>query len=199
VNLTLLNSEECEALQKSLYVLHVNELKHLCTKLSLCEKGKKLDLILRIRHFAETGKKGVRPKFPKAACGEKGQKIEIAVDSLMLRGVYKNDLKNRLFFKGLIGDHFHFTAFGIDWLNKRWMDGDPPTYGEFAYMWETEWARRKRCFVPPKEEWAYINFVQNYDSQHPNASRTHMMQAWARERDRHVKRVESLLERVLFR
>lgn len=32
MNLTLLNSEECGALQESLYVLHVNELRHLCTK-----------------------------------------------------------------------------------------------------------------------------------------------------------------------
>lgn len=112
----------------------------------------------------------------------------------MLRGVYKNDLKNRLFFKGLIGDHFHFTAFGIDWLNKRWMDGHPPTYREFALMWQEEYAQRKRSVVQPKKEWAYINFVQHYGAQHSNASRTRMMQAWALEREQHIKRIEQLLK-----
>ncbi|XVN42631.1 MAG: hypothetical protein RCG15_08655 [Candidatus Rickettsia vulgarisii] len=54
-------------------------------------------------------------------------------NTLMLKGSYKNDLRNRQFFKQLIGEHFHFTAIAIDWLNDRWMQGlpPPPTYQEF--------------------------------------------------------------------
>ncbi len=49
------------------------------------------------------------------------------------------------------------SAFGIDWLNERWMDGNTPTYQEFADMWEAGYRRRKERGEKPKEEWAYIS------------------------------------------
>ena len=61
----------------------------------------------------------------------------------MLKGGYKNDLKTRIFFKSIIGDYFHFTAFGIDWLKEQWMKGEPPTYKKFADMWTKEYAYRE--------------------------------------------------------
>ncbi len=62
---------------------------------------------------------------------------------MILKGSYKNDLKTRLFFKNIVGDHFHFTAFGIDWINEKWMEGNPPTYRDYATMWQSEVDRRK--------------------------------------------------------
>ena len=105
-------------------------------------------------------------------------------ETLMLKGAYKNDLKTRLFFKQLIGEYFHFTAFGIDWLNDRWMEGKPPTYQEFAEMWHKEYEKRKKTPVPPKEEWAYINFVQNSLSISPTASQESINHAWECERQK---------------
>lgn len=66
-----------------------------------------------------------------------------------------------MFLKKLIGDYFHFTAFGVDWVDERWMDGNPPTYQEFVDMWRAEYKRRQETPANPKEEWAYINLCNN--------------------------------------
>lgn len=181
--------------KESLLFLHVEELKSLATELSLVEKGNKIALIQRILHFFETGEKLTNPQFPKKSCAAKGQVYSLTKDTLMLKGAYKNDLKTRLFFKQLIGEYFHFTAFGIDWLNERWMEGNPPTYQQFAEMWEEEYRKRKEIPHAPKEEWAYINFVQKFTLSNPTASREMINSAWECERQKHKASVRSWLIR----
>lgn len=163
-------------LKESLYFLHIAELKDLANRLSLLDKGKKLELIIRIIHFLQTGEKLVTLKIPAISCA-KDKNLLLLPTSLMLKGAYKNDLKTRLFFKSIIGDYFHFTAFGIDWLNERWMEGSPPTYQEFADMWKLKYQRRKENPVVPKSEWAYINYVQSYYNKTPDAPCEEVMKA----------------------
>jgi hypothetical protein len=172
-------------IKESLLFLHVGELRDLAEKLALSQKGNKKEIILRILHYVKTGENLSAPKFPSVSCAERGKKYPIEENGKILRGAYKNDLETRLFFKKILGSHFHFTAFGIDWLNDRWMEGNPPTYREFAEMWQQEYERRKIDSVPPKEEWAYINFVRAY----PPASREETLAAWEEERSRHKERV----------
>lgn len=173
----------------NLNYLYVNELRAYCSKLLLQEKGKKAALIFRIVHFVKTGKKIVNPKYPDASC-YKGVVPKLQPGSLMLKGAYKNDLRTRVFFKSIIGKHFHFTAFGIDWLDGRWIDGRPPTYQEFADMWSNEYESRLMNPASPKEEWAYINFVQGYLKQDPNASSDVILQNWLSERLRRKNLVD---------
>jgi hypothetical protein len=149
-------------LEKSLNYLHVAELKDYCNHFNLSIRGKKNALILRIIHFLKTGEKIDVPKYSTVSCAKVRQIIELKPSALMLKGSYKNDLKTRLFFRRLIGDYFHFTAFGIDWLEELWMQGKPPTYQEFADMWKQEYAFRKKNGSTPKAEWAYINLVKRY-------------------------------------
>ena len=190
----LLTDQEFTALKNSLTFLHVSELKDLATKLSLVDKGNKMSLIIRILHFLHTGKKLAVPKFPENSCAQRGQIYPIHSSALMLKGSYKNDLKTRLFFKQLIGDHFHFTAFGIEWLNERWMEGNPPTYQEFAKMWQKEYEKRKNMPAAPKEEWAYINFVQKILQNSSEVSRESVNHAWECERQKHKANIIAWLE-----
>lgn len=125
-----LSSAELEQLSESLLYLHVEELKEITARLHISDKGAKGAIIARILHFLQFGEELLLPKFPAVSCAKKGVVPALLPKSLMLRGTYKNDLATRLFFKTLIGEHFHFTAFGIDWLNERWMEGKPPTYQE---------------------------------------------------------------------
>lgn len=172
-------------LLRSLHYLHVSELKNYCKKLDLSTKGKKITLISRIVHFLNTGEEADVFSYPTISCA-KGRKLdELKKDTLMLKGAYKNDLKTRIFFEGLIGEHFHFTAFGIDWLEEKWMQGIPPTYQEFADMWQEEYAFRKVNGSTPKEEWAYINFVKQYLSDNPKASREEIIKQWNVKRNEH--------------
>lgn len=172
-------------LQESLYYLHVDELKQHCATLQLSERGKKAALVARIMYYLATGKKTELPAYPKISCG-RPQDAVLAPDALMLKGAYKNDLKTRLFFKSLIGEYFHFIAFGIDWLEERWLAGMPPTYREFAAMWQEQYHERKLAPAAPKTEWAYIRFVQGYMEQHPHADKGTVLHAWEAERERHV-------------
>ena len=188
-----LSKQEIFSLNESLHFFHVSELKALCHKLSLLEKGKKTQLIDRIVKFVETGEKLALPKMPKVSCAQKGQIYKIETNSLMLKNNYKNDLKTRLFFKSIIGDHFHYTAYGIDWLNQRWFDGKPPTYQEFANMWKKEYEQRSKVPAPPKAEWAYINFVQKYLLKHPSAAREDIINKWEAERHKNKNKVRTLL------
>ncbi len=190
----LLTDEESTALKNSLMFLHVSELKYLAVKLYLVDKGNKMALIMRILHFLHTGKKLAVPKFPENSRAMRGQIYPIHSSALMLKGSYKNDLKTRLFFKQLLGDHFHFTAYGIDWLNERWMQGNPPTYQEFASMWQEEHERRKNVPAAPKEEWAYINFVQKFLQNSLEASRECINHAWECERQKHKANINAWLE-----
>jgi hypothetical protein len=103
--------------------LHVSELKSYCEKFGLSTKGKKSALISRIVHFIKTGERTEIPGYPAVSCARRHKSHELEPDAVMLKGAYKNDLKTLIFFKKLIGEHFHFTAFGIGWLEERWMQG----------------------------------------------------------------------------
>lgn len=187
--------QEYKDIKTSLTFLHVQELRELSASLALLEKGNKMTLIIRIIHFLQTGEKLTAPKFPESSCAKKGQWYPIDLHALMLKGAYKNDEKTRLFFTQLLGDQFHFTAFGIDWLNRRWMEGSPPTYQEFARMWQEEMERRKSQKVPPKEEWAYINFVQKNASK---ISREDLYLAWEQERQKHKEAIKRWIDKKIL-
>lgn len=176
--------------------LHVDELKDVAIRLSLLDKGNKMAIIMRILHFLQTGQKLTIPKFPEKSCAKRGNSYSLGKNELMLKGSYRNDLKTRLFFKELIGSHFHFTAFGIDWLNERWMEGNPPTYHEFAMMWEEEYQKRKKLPAAPKEEWAYINFMKKYLLNSPKATKESINNAWEYERQKNKAKVYKWIDEI---
>lgn len=169
---------------EALYFLKMGELKALCLKLGLPYTAKKAQDINGIKHFVNTGNILEIPQIPAVSKAVKGTVYPLAAETKMLMGSYKNDAVTRAFFKKLVGNHFHFTAFGIDWLNERWQAGKPPTYQEFATMWQKEVDKRKAQKPEPKQEWALITYVQKYMEKHPNASKTEVNKAW------HKKRLE---------
>lgn len=177
----------------SLNYLYVGELKEYCEELALSNKGKKVALIARILHFLKTGERIDELPYPAVSMAKTRKAEQLSPDTLMLKGSYKNDLRTRLFFKTLVGDHFHFTAFGIDWLDMRWMQGNPPNYKEFADMWHQEYEFRKINGSVPKAEWAYINFIKRYLANHQKASREDILKQWERERNANKDYVSSIL------
>lgn len=180
-------------LLESLLFLHVIELRNYCEQLNLSTKGKKLALAHRIIHLLKTGERIEAPKYPDISCAKSKNPL-ISPNSLILKGSYKNDLKTRLFFRSLIGQHFNFTAFGIDWIEELWLAGHPPTYQEFADMWQAEFISRKKNGSVPKQEWAFINFVKQYGLNHPNASQKEIIEEWKAERNLRKKYVAEQLK-----
>lgn len=188
-----LNPSLLAELETYLYYFHVSELKEVCEQLQLSHLGKKNDLISRVLCYLKSGIKQELLDFPESSKTVKGKKYPLEPHAKILIGSYKNDLATRMFFKQMIGDHFHFTAFGIDWINERWLRGDPPTYEEFACFWKKEYELRKIEKVKPKVEWAYLSFIQRCLAEHPEMSKTQIIQAWKLERSGCIQKAKDIL------
>lgn len=174
----LLHDIDQKTLLDALHYMKMDELKSACITLNLPCKGKKAELINRIITFIKNGTIIMTPSIPASAQAKSYPRQSLTATSYMLYGSYKNDANTRNLFKKLIGQHFHFTAFGIDWLNDRWSQGLPPTYQEFADYWQQETDRRKNQKVAPKDEWAFINFLQRMQKEEPSARQEDLMHAW---------------------
>lgn len=172
----------------NLHYLYVAELRELAERFDLDTRYKKAELIAKIAAYVKTGEKILPAGYPKSSLAH-GIIPPLLPESKMLKGAYKNDLATRGFFKKLIGSHFHFTVFGLDWLERRWQEGKPPTYQEFADMWAEEYELRKKFPAPPKAEWKYIMFVQDYLKKNKNCFREELLNAWNRARVKAVKDV----------
>ena len=120
------------ALRESFNFLNMDELRQLSNHLGLPFAGQKGEVIQRIVHFLETGENKERVKLPKISCARAGESYPLMPGTLILKGAYKNNDETRAFMKSLVGEHFHFTSFGQDWIKNRWLRGKPPSYQEFA-------------------------------------------------------------------
>lgn len=174
----LLPESEQKKLYEALHYLSVPELQECCRILSLAEPGKKGELITRIMLYIQAGSVTKGKEIPAASRSKNYPQQPLRKDALMLHGSYKNDEQTRALFTSLIGPHFHFTAFGIDWLNERWQQGKPPTYQEFADYWVKEMEKRKQKQPKPKKEWAYLNFLQQASKEYPEATQEELIEKW---------------------
>jgi len=190
-----LSSQERKEFFDALYFLKIAELEDLAAYLQVPINGPKGEIIDRITHYLTTGTLLPIKPLPEISKAKKNHTYPLKQEALILFGSYKNDAKTREFFKKLIGPHFHFTSFGIDWINERWKDGNPPTYQEFATMWQAESEKRKKQPVQPKKEWALINFTQRYIADHPYASKQEAMKAWKIARAEKVALVHTLVKK----
>lgn len=183
-------------LHTALYYLHVPELKQVCSRLNIKVQGKKAALIEQIVTFLKTGRTLSSDSLPHSSKAQKGIDYPLHPDGRMMHGAYKNDLRTRQFLKTLIGPHFHFTVYGLDFLKARWKAGQPPTYREFAHFWQQEYLNRKGKQSPLKQEWAYLTFMRRYAETHPHASRTEALSAWEAERAKQVQKVMRALSKL---
>lgn len=180
-----LSDEKRDQLFEDLYVLSMGQLNMLCRKLHVDARGKKEFLIRALKHYLLTGAQLEKEVIPEMSCAKKGESIDLSPEGLMLFGTYKNDLKTRIFLKSLIGEHFHFTAAGIDWIKERWLEGHPPTFQEFADWWQAGY----KVSRPLKKEWAFLNFVKNYQ----DMPRHEVMRLWKGHQKNVAQRVFHLL------
>lgn len=191
-----LTGEEKNNLFDALNYMKMKEIKNFCKNHVIPTKGQKGEILKRIKHFLTTGDILLPLVMPEKSKSKKGVQYPLHPDTHILYGAYKNDLKTRTFFKKLIGDHFHFTAFGQDWIADRWQKGRPPTYAEFAKAWQNEYLKRAKSEANPKQEWAYLNFVRRFQKENPGASKTDVAKGWEKTRKQQVKRAKLILDKI---
>lgn len=192
----LLSEHEQKIIYDALHYMNISELRNSCRQLALPDAGNKGELIERIMSYIQSGVVVAKKEFPAVSRTKSYPPQSLSPQSLILHGAYKNDAQTRALFKSLVGNHFHFTAFGIDWLNERWLTGNPPTYQEFADYWIQETDRRKHQKAQPKKEWAYINFLQQAIQTHPNASKDALMEIWKRIRSEKATFAKKLIHKI---
>lgn len=190
-----------DELEDALHYFSVAELEELCKQYGLQIRVpapllKKPTLIKAIMTFVSTGERITYKVFlPKSSCAPKGSvSIDLMPSARILFGAYKNDLKTRIFMQKLVGAHFHFTVYGHEWIKERWMQGNPPTYQEFAEFWQSEYeARKEHIESPLKREWAYLNFLRDYRHEHPDTSQQKLNALWEKARAEKVVYAKELL------
>lgn len=192
----LLSLKEQESLIDALHYLKMPELKRACHLFQLPLGGKKGALIDCISRFIASGRITKAPEFPRKSLAEYHPKQPLKKESLMLFGGFKNNEITRNFFKKLIGPQFHFTAFGVDWLAKRWHAGNPPTYQEYADFWQAETARRKSKKATPKKEWRFIGFLQEMHEKNPELSKQQLQKEWKKIQQQKAKDAGMLLKKA---
>lgn len=190
-----LSSRDLAAIDHSIFFLKVGELRKLCERFGLPFNATKKILIDRILTFLKTGGSVQECKIPERVKG-KERVLPLQSSMKMMFGSYKNDLVTRIFMKKLVGDHFHFTAFGIDWLKEQWLDGKTPTYAEFAKFWDKEYEHRKTTKAEPKKEWALMCFALDFRQKNPKATRRQVIFAWATERAKQVAVVMNIIKKI---
>ena len=187
-------NEIFQELKESLLFMHVPELRDTCKQLGLPFSGIKGILIHRILHFLKTGELAKTQNFPEASKAKKGINYPLLPETLILYGSCKNNAAVRAFMKTLVGDHFHFTACGIDWIKERWMSGDPPSFQGFADFWQWQHQANKKKKPTPKDEWRYIRFTQDYISKKPAASHKETIEAWKQEQTKQSKKARNIIK-----
>lgn len=197
--LRLLSKKDKENLFDALYYMKMPEIKAICQKYSISAAGKKGIVLERIKHYLATGQVMLPSIIPTASKAKFGKKYPLAENTQILMGAYKNDLATRNFFKKIIGEHFHFTAYGQDWILKCWQAGKPPTYSQFAKFWQKEYLLRKKSEATPKKEWAYLNFMKKYQKKNPKARRKEIVVAWEKTRVEKARQATKILNNLLDR
>lgn len=192
-----LQKREQKVLEEALHYMNMEELKEMSEKLELPIKGKKRDLIKGVLHYIQTGQTLKQAPIPEKSRAQKNKEYPLKPDTSILLGAFKNDAVTRNFMKTLVGDHFHFTAFGQDWIKERWLEGNPPTYQEFSQYWQQEYERRKKEGAEPKQEWAYLSFIRQYLIKHPKVSRKEITQQWGKIRKQKVEEAKDILRKAL--
>jgi hypothetical protein len=171
----------------------MRELKKLCLHFKIPSQDEKIKLIENIQLYLTTGKINTQKTIPEICKAQPKKNYTLAPQTLILKGSFKNDLKTRMFLKKIVGDHFHYTAYGIDWIKNHWEQGTPQTYSQFASYWQSEYIIRKNSKPALKPEWAYLNFLNQYKKNNPTSSKSQAIAAWKTEREIYVKKIKTIL------
>lgn len=181
---------------EALNYMKMTEIKEFCHKHSIPSSGKKGEILERIKQYLTTGQILLPKPIPDSSKAKAGKLYVLAGNAKILKGAYKNDLATRKFFKKMIGEHFHFTSYGQDWILKHWLAGKPPAYAQFAKYWQKEYLLRKKSDANPKKEWAYLNFIKKFKKNYPSAKKNEIAIKWEQARKEYVSIAKKILDQI---
>ncbi|MEM0911360.1 MAG: hypothetical protein AAGJ37_10325 [Pseudomonadota bacterium] len=198
-----LSESEFQILEKAIYFLKVDELKHICGELECSASGQKQDIIDAILQAVKSAPRKTKNVLsqPNAlqsiqAKRRSDDQSRKDPDVFIIPGKYTNNRVQREKFKQLIGGHFSFTSFGMDWIKQQWEKGKYPSYDEFAAFWQAEYERRKKGgSFTSKATLQRVTFFREMKGKYP--SKTALESAWKEKREEQASIALSLLQSLL--
>ena len=133
-----------DALDEAIYFLKVPELRALSERAGLPVAGNKQALIDGLLSLAN-GNPRARTSAPTELSPTEARHLRSSypADTHLVPGHYANNRVHRERFEALIGPHFSYTIYGMDWIRAQWAGGTCPTYAAFAAYWQAEFERRR--------------------------------------------------------
>lgn len=188
-------AEEFNALSQAIYFLKVDELKAFAARAGIKPRQSKqglIDALLAVvcgAPISDPGKQAFNPRSAKS----KALAARFDSDHHIVPGVYRNNATYRARFKQMIGSHFTYTNYGMDWIKQQWQDGKCPTYEAFAKYWQDEFKRRKNSNdFASKPTLQRVNFFRKMKAL--KLSKSELEHAWQAERTKNAKVAVVLLD-----
>lgn len=187
-------------LDDAIYYLKVPELEYYITTLGIAAGPRKESMIAALLQFAgrspaPTDRPAAEPPGLSAEARRTLQ-TRFAPQTHIVPGHYTNGPASRARFKQLIGPHFSFTSYGMEWIRRQWAAGSCPTYQDFATFWQTEFERRKAGGAyTSKKTLQRVQFFRKMGGK--GLSKIELERAWSAERERQAGVARAILERII--
>ena len=196
-----LKTDAVQSLSGSLWYLHLDEIKDICrNRFKIPENGTKAWVVHRILHFIHSDGKEilVYPDIPDHCYARfhKPQVYSLDADgnNLMLKGSFNRGKKLKDYFIKLTENkNFYFSYRSTTWLQYRWVQGQPPTYKEFAEFFLKECLKAINMDLP---ECCYLRFISAQNQASAFSSRKELMALWHSERSRHKEKVLQTIAKI---
>ena len=151
------------------------ELVTFCREIGINSSGGKIDIANKIEVYLRTGKIE-RKRTSKIGKTKKGiQKIPENINDAIPDN-YTSSQLFREYFKSIIGQHFHFTAY----MAKYIKDHPGITFKEYADEWCAEYERRKNKNYQPKimKSCEYNQYMRDFFKDNPDRTRADAIKYW---------------------
>ncbi len=151
------------------------ELVSFCRKIGINCSGGKIEIANRIVKYLKTGK--IEKKNTNKNRGTKKgiQRIPKNINEVIPDNYSSSQLFKK-YFKSIIGQHFHFTAY----MAKYMKDRPEITFKRYINEWQAEYKRRKDKNYHPKimRSCEYNQYIRDFFKDNPKRTRVDAIKYW---------------------
>lgn len=161
------------------------ELANFCKKIDIPANGTKPVLEEKIVSFLKTGNyepvysANIKKRLKKSRREPPPETIRLS-DAIPEN--YKNSQKHREFFTSVIGKHFHFTAYMMNYIKNN----PGMTYQDYVNEWNAEYERRKdKNYKPPiLKSCEYNQYIRDFFAANKGMSLNDAIRCWKYKKSR---------------
>ncbi|GAA0778579.1 hypothetical protein E1180_19815 [Roseibium denhamense] len=192
-----MQNHDLETLEKAIYFLKVPELKELLAEAGFPPLGSKQEMVTALLAAVRGDlKAGATAKMSEAEKALRKSASNYDAKTQIVPGVFTNNQAHRMILRGLIGSHFAYTTYGMDWIKAKWHEGICPSFEDFAAYWQGEYERRQNAGeFESKKTLQRVRFFRAMKDK--GLTKAELEGAWAEERARQSVFARKLIAQAL--